>query len=90
MQEAAVKTISGNERLMRLKLQVQEYERGICTERALLWTEYFKERKNRKKPVIVQMAEAVRHVLINKSILAKPFSGRQSFSQFIGAGPLFH
>ena len=72
MQEAAVKTISGNERLMRLKLQVQEYERGICTERALLWTEYFKERKNRKKPVIVQMAEAVRHVLINKSINIYP------------------
>mgnify|MGYP001767073003 FL=1 len=72
MQEAAVKKINSNDRINRLKRQVQEYKRGICTERALLWTEYFKERKNRKKPVIVQMAEAVRHVLTNKSINIYP------------------
>ena len=61
-----------NERIIRLKQQVQEYERGICTERALLWTEYFKKRKNRQKPVIVQMAEALRHVLLNKSVIIYP------------------
>lgn len=59
-------------RITRLKEQVQESRRGICTERALLWTEYFKERKNRQKPVIVRMAEALRHVLMNKSVIIYP------------------
>lgn len=72
MQELPLEAVSGNDRIMRLKKQVQEYERGICTERALLWTDYFKKRKNRKKPVIVQMAEALRHVLMNKSVIIYP------------------
>jgi len=72
MQEAAVKKINSNDRINRLKRQVQEYKRGICTERALLWTAYFKDRKNRKKAVIVQIAEALRHVLMNKSITIYP------------------
>lgn len=72
MQEAAVKKVGSNDRINRLKRQVQEYERGICSERALLWTSYFKDRKNRKKPVIVQMAEALRHVLLNKSVNIYP------------------
>ncbi|HOU51598.1 MAG TPA: pyruvate formate lyase family protein [Smithella sp.] len=72
MQESAGKTIGGYDRIMRLKSQVQEYPRGICTERALLWTEYFKNRKNRRKPTIVQMAEALRHVLLNKSVNIYP------------------
>lgn len=72
MQEAEFKTAGGNDRINRLKRHVQEYERGICTERALLWTEYFKDRNNRKKPVTVQMAEALRHVLLNKSVNIYP------------------
>jgi pyruvate formate-lyase/glycerol dehydratase family glycyl radical enzyme len=72
MQESPLEAVSGNDRIMRLKRQVQEYERGICTERALLWTDYFKKRKNRKKPVIVQMGEALRHVLMNKSVIIYP------------------
>lgn len=72
MQTSQVKIEGVDDRITRLKRQVQEYERGICTERALLWTEYFKDRKNRKKPIIIQMAEALRHVLINKSVIIYP------------------
>lgn len=71
MQELSAKT-NNSERIIRLKRTVQEYERGICTERALLWTEYFRNKVNRKKPVIIQMAEALRHVLMNKSIILYP------------------
>jgi formate C-acetyltransferase len=71
MQESLVK-VDGSERIKRLKREVQEYERGICTERAFLWTEYFRNKANRKKPVIIQMAEALRHVLMNKSIIIYP------------------
>jgi len=63
---------ASSDRIMRLKGQVQEYERGICTERALLWTDYFKNRQNRHKPMDVQIAEAVRHVLLNKSVIIYP------------------
>ena len=68
----AFKISEEESRTARLKKQVQEHERGICTERALLWTEYFKNRKNGKKPVMVQMAEALRHVLLNKSVAIYP------------------
>ena len=72
MQESTAEIVNGNGRIMRLKRQVQEYERGICTQRALLWTEYFKDKENQKKPIIVQMAEALRHVLMNKSVIIYP------------------
>jgi formate C-acetyltransferase len=71
MQEAKIEAVSDN-RISCLKRQVQEYDRGICSERALLWTEYFKNKANRKKPIIVQMAEALRHVLTNKSVTIYP------------------
>jgi len=72
MQESPTEKFNISERIMRLKQEVQKYERGICTERALLWTEYFKNKTNRKKPVIIQMAEALRHVLMNKSVIIYP------------------
>jgi len=62
----------GTNRIARLKDAVQTYSRGICTERALLWTQYFRRRKNRRKPMPVQMAEALRHVLLNKSVVIHP------------------
>jgi pyruvate-formate lyase len=61
-----------NGRISRLRASVQESQPAVCPERALLWTEYFKQRKNRKKPVPIQMAEALRHVLLNKSIAIYP------------------
>ncbi len=51
------------ERVWRLRAEVQAAQPAICAERALLVTEYFKERKNRKKPVVIQKAEALAHIL---------------------------
>ena len=59
-------------RTTRLKEAVRKAVPGICPERALLWTAYFKNRNNRKKPMVIQIAEATRHVLMNKSIRIYP------------------
>ncbi|MFO7558649.1 MAG: pyruvate formate lyase family protein [Desulfobacterales bacterium] len=59
-------------RIERLKDAVQNAPPGICTDRALLWTAYYKNRKNRKKPVVIQMAEALREVLLKKTISIYP------------------
>ena len=61
-----------NERVRRLKEAVRSARPSICPERALLWTDYFRNRKNRARPVAVRMAEALRHVLLNKSIAINP------------------
>ena len=55
-------------RIDRLKKAVQSAVPGVCSERALLWTEYCKKLAGREKPAVVRIAEAVRHVLENKSI----------------------
>ena len=57
------KTAAFPERVWRLREEVQAAQPAICAERALLVTEYFKERKNRKKPMMIQKAEALAHVL---------------------------
>ncbi len=59
-------------RIARLKSAVQETAPGICTERALIWTEYHRDRKNRKKHPCVRMAEALREVLLKKTIRIYP------------------
>lgn len=56
------------ERAWRLKEAVLNARPGICTERALIRTRYFRDRKNRKKPVALQMAEAQAEVLKHKTI----------------------
>ncbi|MFC1851320.1 pyruvate formate lyase family protein [candidate division CSSED10-310 bacterium] len=56
------------ERITRLKAAVQNGKPGICPERAVLWTAYHQNPLNRRKPVVIQMAEALREVLVNKSI----------------------
>lgn len=60
------------ERIAALKHAVQEFEPGICTERAVFWTDYCRNRENRKKPVCLQIAEALRHVLQKKTIRIYP------------------
>lgn len=45
---------------------------SICTERATIYTEYFKKTSNRRKPVDIQMAEALGKVLREKSIKIYP------------------
>lgn len=60
------------ERIDLLKKAVQEFKPGICTERALIWTRYFKQKANRKKPVCIQIAEAFRNVLLEKTVRIYP------------------
>jgi pyruvate formate-lyase/glycerol dehydratase family glycyl radical enzyme len=62
------KQLNDNNRVLRLKKAVQSAQPGICTERAVIWTGYFKQPANRKKHVHIQIAEALQAVLIDKSI----------------------
>jgi len=39
-----------------LKAAVQDTKPGVCTERAMIWTRYFKARENQKKPPTIQIA----------------------------------
>jgi formate C-acetyltransferase len=45
---------------------------AVCPERALIWTDYFRKRKNRKKSPHIRIAEALREVLIKKTIAIYP------------------
>jgi formate C-acetyltransferase len=64
--------ILSGERIRRLKEAVQNAQPVVCPERALLWTDYFKNRTHRKKHLHIRMAEALRHVLLHKSITIHP------------------
>ena len=56
-----------SERVWRLRTAVQEERPKVCAERALLWTSYFRNGLgNGGRPLVVQQAEALRHVLRNK------------------------
>ena len=59
-------------RLQKLKQEVEAAPPSICAERALLITEYFKKKENRSKPLVIQKAEALAHVLKNKSVKIYP------------------
>ena len=59
-------------RIALLKKAVQKAAPGVCIDRAVLWTQYCKNKKNRGKPVIIQMAEALSHVLLSKRITIYP------------------
>ena len=61
-----------SQRTLRLKNALHREKPGICPERALLWTAYFKQRANRKKPADIRFAEATRHVLENKTVHIYP------------------
>jgi len=61
-----------NLRVRQLKRTVQEAPPAICTERAHIWTRYHRDPANRYKPVAIQMAEALREVLLQKSIRIYP------------------
>ncbi|MFQ5639251.1 MAG: pyruvate formate lyase family protein [bacterium] len=56
------------DRIQNLKDAVQRAKPGVCVERALIWTAYCKEPENRRKPPAIQIAEALRDVLLQKSI----------------------
>ncbi len=60
------------ERIASLKKDVQEFRPGICTERAVIWTDYFRNPGSNGKPVCIQIAEAFREVLLRKTIRIYP------------------
>jgi len=55
-------------RVWSLRRAVQTAPPTLCAERALLVTQYFKDGGNRRKPVIVQKAEALGHVLRSRTV----------------------
>ena len=55
-------------RIEEIKKAVQTAAPSICTERALIWTSYHKNISNRKKSPYIKTAEALRKVLLEKSI----------------------
>jgi formate C-acetyltransferase len=61
-----------SERVLRLKRAVQTATPAVCSERALIWTDYHRRRVNRRKPAPIQMAEALGEVLKRKSIAIYP------------------
>jgi len=61
-----------SKRIDALKAAVQDTKPGVCNERAMIWTRYFKARENQKKPPTIQIAEALTEVLKNKSIRIYP------------------
>ena len=61
-----------NNRISFLKNAVQNFKPGICTERAVIWTTYFKNPKNKNKPVCIQIAEAFGDVLQTKTVRIYP------------------
>jgi pyruvate formate-lyase/glycerol dehydratase family glycyl radical enzyme len=61
-----------SKRIDALKEAVQGAKPAVCTERAMIWTRYFKAGENRKKSPYIQIAEALTEVLKNKSIRIYP------------------
>ncbi|NOR87911.1 MAG: formate acetyltransferase [Bacteroidales bacterium] len=59
-------------RIIALKEAILNAEYSICTERATIWTDYFKKTANRKKAADIQMAEALARVLKEMTITIYP------------------
>ncbi|MDI6725614.1 MAG: pyruvate formate lyase family protein [Smithellaceae bacterium] len=59
-------------RIRSLKEAVQGAKPGVCTERAMIWTRYFKDKENRKKSPHIQNAEALTEVLKSKATRIYP------------------
>ncbi|MEW6334575.1 MAG: pyruvate formate lyase family protein [Thermodesulfobacteriota bacterium] len=55
-----------------MKEAVQRANPGVCIERAMIWTRYFRAKANRKKSPYIRSAEALTEVLANKSIRIYP------------------
>ena len=59
-------------RVQNLKKAVQAEEYAVCIERAMLWTQFSKNKNNKAKSRPVFIAEATRHVLRNKTVKIYP------------------
>ncbi len=55
------------ERFRRIRETILKEPIWLCPERALLITEYFKHHDNKKEPMVIRKAGAMRHLLMHKS-----------------------
>jgi len=60
------------ERFHRIRKALLSEPICLCPERALLVTEYFKKYDNKKEPMIIRRAKALRHILMHKSVRIWP------------------
>lgn len=72
MLSPTTETTRCSKRIDALKEAVQGAKPAVCTERAMIWTRYFKAGENRKKSPHIRIAEALTEVLKNKSIRIYP------------------
>ena len=72
MIESETQTNQQSKRSIALKKAILDAEYSICAERAVIWTDYFNNTANQKKPVDIQIAEALARVLREKSITIYP------------------
>ena len=56
------------ERFTRIKHALLSSCVHLCTERALIITEFFKKHDNKKEPMVIRKAKALRYLLRNKSV----------------------
>jgi len=66
------RAVENRGRVSTLKMAVDSANYGACIERAVLWTEYYMDEANANKTDAVQIAEATRHVLANKTVKIYP------------------
>ena len=74
MREGTLKTDGkpGSPRFDRIKKELLSSKVCLCPERAYLVTDFFKRHDNPDHPVAVRKAEALRHILANKSVHIYP------------------
>jgi len=63
---------SAGERIARPKQAVNEAAPGLCAERAMIWTRYYRDADNRKKHACLKIAEALSSTLLEKTVAIHP------------------
>jgi formate C-acetyltransferase len=72
-QQAILKPMTqAPERFYRIRDRLLKEPVWLCPERALLITDYFKHRDDKKEPMVVRKAKALRHLLTHKSVAIWP------------------
>ena len=72
-QQAALKIAEkAPDRFCRIRETLLSEPVYLCPERALLITEFFKKHDNKKEPMVVRRAKALRYLLTHKSVTIWP------------------
>ncbi|MBM3157490.1 MAG: hypothetical protein FJ004_09450, partial [Chloroflexi bacterium] len=61
-----------SERFQRIKKELLSTPVHLCTERAVIVTDYFKHHDKRSEPMPIRRAKALRHLLQHKSVKIYP------------------